>query len=278
MSQTLEERILQHVNAGAAADKDAARETVLELLAALEDGSVRAARPSADGWVVDPWVKQGILLGFRVGVVEEMAPAGPMGFRDKDLFPPQSLAALEGVRVVPGGTSVRRGAHVAAGTVLMPPCYINVGAYVGEGSMIDSHALVGSCAQIGAGVHLSAGAQVGGVLEPPGAMPVIVEDGAFVGGLTGLLEGVRVRRGAVIGAGVILTASTPVYDLVEERVLRAKRGEILEIPENAVVVPGSRPLMGAFAKEQGLTASAALIVKHRDAGTDARATLEEALR
>jgi 2,3,4,5-tetrahydropyridine-2-carboxylate N-succinyltransferase len=201
-----------------------------------------------------------------------------MGYRDKQAFPPRSGDSLGNVRVVPGGTAIRRGAYVADGVVLMPPAYVNVGAYVAERAMIDSHALVGSCAQIGGGVHLSAGAQIGGVLEPPGAMPVIVEDGAFVGGLAALLEGVRVRREAVIGAGVVLTASTPVFDVPRRRVLRADADGVLTIPERAVVVAGSRPLSDPWAREQGLGGAAAIIVKDRDEGTAARAALEEALR
>ena len=260
------------------ADIAKAKQAVARLLDLLEAGSVRAASPAGGEWEVHPWVKQGVLLGFRIGEVVSYPPAGPFVFRDKDLFPAQDADSLSHVRLVPGGSTVRRGAHLGPDTVLMPPCYVNVGAWVGDGSMIDSHALVGSCAQVGSGVHLSAGAQIGGVLEPPGAMPVIVEDGAFVGGLTALVEGVRVRRGAVIGAGVVLTASTPVYDLVEETVLRAEPGGILEVPEYAVVVPGSRKLAGEWAVSHGLASSAALIVKRRNQATDARAALEEALR
>lgn len=262
---------------GADANPLQVHDAVSELLSGLEQGSFRAARPEGDGWKVEAWVKVGILLGFRFSEVIDYPPAGPMLFRDKSLFPTQDRDALNGVRIVPGGSAVRRGAHLAPGVVLMPPCYVNVGAYVGEGSMIDSHALVGSCAQIGSGVHLSAGAQIGGVLEPPGALPVIVEDDAFVGGLSAIVEGVHVRRRAVIGAGVVLTASTPVFDLVHEQTLRAING-VLTIPEGAVVVPGSRPLSSPWAKDMGLCASAALIVKERDERTDARATLEEALR
>jgi 2,3,4,5-tetrahydropyridine-2-carboxylate N-succinyltransferase len=262
----------------AAPEPAAARPVVVSLLDALESGEIRAAYQVGDDWKALPWVKRGILLGFRIGEVVPMAPAGPMTFRDKDLFPPRDADGLTDVRVVPGGTAIRRGCHIAPGTVIMPPAYVNVGAFVGAGSMIDSHALVGSCAQIGKGVHLSAGAQIGGVLEPPGALPVIVEDGAFVGALSGLLEGVRIRRGAVIGAGVILTASTPVYDLTREARVSVQPGGVLEIPENAVVIPGTRKLSSEWASQEGLAANAALIVKHRDAGTDARAALEDALR
>lgn len=227
--------------------------------------------------MVHPWVKTGILLGFRFSEIAESA-AGPLGFADKDLFAARRPSSMPGVRIVPGGSAVRRGARVGREVVLMPPCYINVGAYVGDGAMIDSHALVGSCAQVGRRVHLSAGAQVGGVLEPPQAAPVIVEDDVFVGALAALLEGVRVRSGAVIGAGVVLTGSTPVYDLPRRRILRRAGAQALEIPERAVVIPGARPLTNPWAQELGLKGSAAIIVKDRDAGTDARAALEEALR
>ncbi|GAB4374894.1 MAG: 2,3,4,5-tetrahydropyridine-2,6-dicarboxylate N-succinyltransferase [Acidobacteriota bacterium] len=254
------------------------REAVLALLDALERGDVRAASPADDGWTVHPWVKTGILLGFRAGDVVPLPPAGPLEFRDKEFFPPRTLATLERVRVVPGGSAIRRGAYVGPGTVLMPPCYVNVGAWVGEGSMIDSHALVGSCAQLGAGIHLSAGAQIGGVLEPPGAMPVIVEDGAFVGALSAVLEGVQVGRRAVIGAGVVLTASTPLYDLTRHRRVLPGADGVLRIPPGAVVVAGTRAPADPWARSEGLATAAALIVKQRDERTDARAALEDALR
>ncbi|RMG46360.1 MAG: 2,3,4,5-tetrahydropyridine-2,6-dicarboxylate N-succinyltransferase, partial [Acidobacteria bacterium] len=218
-------------------DLRSAREAVERLLDLLEEGRVRAATPDGSGgWTVHPWVKKGLLLAFRVSKDLRYPPAGPLGSRDKDLLPPRGIGTMPGVRLVPGGSAVRRGAHVGPGTVLMPPCYVNTGAYVGRGAMIDSHALVGSCAQIGDRVHLAAGAQIGGVLEPPGAAPVIVEEDCFVGALAGLFEGVRVRRGAVIGAGVVLTASTPLYDLGEERILRAGSDGVLSVPERAVVV------------------------------------------
>jgi 2,3,4,5-tetrahydropyridine-2-carboxylate N-succinyltransferase len=255
-----------------------AREVVDALLDALETGLVRAAVPDGEGWRTEAWVKRGVLLGFRIGEIVEMAPAGTMVFRDKETFPPRAAEGLSAVRIVPGGTAIRRGAYVGDGTILMPPAYVNVGAYVGPSSMIDSHALVGSCAQLGTGIHLSAGAQIGGVLEPPGAVPVVVEDGAFIGALSAVLEGVRVRRGAVIGAGVILTASTPVFDVSDERRVVPGDDGILEIPENAVVIAGTRPLSAPWAREQGLAGAAALIVKRRDEKTDARAALEEALR
>lgn len=255
-----------------------ARTVAGQLVRALEQGLVRAASEVDGRWVVHAWVKTGILLGFRVSAVVPMPSAGAVGFRDKELFPPRSIEELMDVRIVPGGSAVRRGAFVGEGAILMPPCYVNVGAWVGEGSMLDSHALVGSCAQIGRGVHLSAGVQIGGVLEPPGAMPVIVEDGAFIGALSSVLEGVHVGARAVIGAGVVLTASTPVYDLVHERVVERDADGVLRIPPRAVVVAGSRPASQPWARERGLSLAAAIIVKERDEKTDARAALEDVLR
>jgi 2,3,4,5-tetrahydropyridine-2-carboxylate N-succinyltransferase len=259
---------------------DAAREVVAELLAALERGEARAAEPGPDGWTVQAWVKRGILLGFRVGVNRQVGSVGAFHFRDRDTFPTWSPVEAGGrdVRIVPGGTTVRRGAYLADGVVLMPPAYVNVGAWVGSRTMIDSHALVGSCAQIGSGVHLSAAAQVGGVLEPVGAVPVVIEDGVFVGGGCGIYEGTRVGARAVLASGVVLTRSVPVWDLVHEREIRATAGGPLAIPAGAVVVPGSRPARGAFAREHGLQLSSPIIVKYRDASTDAASALEESLR
>ncbi len=256
------------------------RPEVESLLDALERGERRAALPDASspvGWRVDPAVKAGILAAFQLGVDRDLP--GPLPFRDRDTLPP--FAELPaGVRVVPGGSAIRRGACVRPGVVVMPPAYVNVGAFVDEGTMIDSHALVGSCAQVGKRVHLSAAAQVGGVLEPAGALPVIVEDGAFIGGNCGLYEGVVVGTRAVLAAGVLLTASTVVFDLVNERELRADpaRGIPLRIPEGAVVVPGTRPASGDYAHAHGLSVAAPLIVKYRDKRTDARTALECALR
>ena len=240
---------------------------------------MRAAEPAEGGWRVNAWVKQGILLGFRLGRVVETEPAGPLRFFDKDTVPPRRLALADGVRVVPGGTAVRAGAYLAPGVVVMPPAYVNVGAYVGEGTMVDSHALVGSCAQVGRRVHLSAGAMLGGVLEPVGALPVIVEDEVLIGGNCGVYEGTIVGRRAVLGSGVILTASVTVYDV-------PRAGDLpphaptppLRIPEGAVVVPGSRRASGAFAEQHGLALYTPVIVKYRDEKTDAAAALEEALR
>lgn len=257
---------------------DEAREVFLELLSALESGEVRSAEPSPDGWKVNGWVKKGILLGFRLGRIIDMGSAGPLAFLDKDTFPARRFTVSDGVRVVPGGTAVRRGAHVAPGVVMMPPAYVNVGAYVGEGSMVDSHALVGSCAQVGRRVHLSAGAMLGGVLEPVGALPVIVEDDALIGGNCGVYEGTVVGRRAVLGSGVILTGAVTVYDIPRGTTYRRTPGAPLRIPEGAVVVPGSRRVQGPFAEAHGLGLYTPVIVKYRDEKTDASAALEEALR
>lgn len=250
----------------------AAPEAHEALLAALEAGTLRAAERGADGvWRANTWVKLAILAGFRRTSLQRMEGSGFPMF-DKTAYPPRAFALPDNVRLVPGGSAVRRGAYMAPGTVVMPPAYVNVGAYVDSGTMVDSHALVGSCAQIGARVHLSAAAQIGGVLEPAGAVPVVVEDDTFVGGLVGLFEGVVVRRRAVLASGVIITGSTVIYDLVHDRELRK------EVPEGAVVVPGSRPTSGDFAREHGLCVSAPMIVKYRDERTDAATCLEEALR
>jgi 2,3,4,5-tetrahydropyridine-2-carboxylate N-succinyltransferase len=242
------------------------------LLNALEAGHVRAAARGDDGvWRAVTWVKRAILLGFRRSDLAAIE-AQPFPFFDKTAYPARAFALGDRVRLVPGGSAVRRGAHVAAGVVVMPPAYVNVGAFVGAGTMVDSHALVGSCAQIGGGVHLSAGAQIGGVLEPAHKTPVVVEDGAFVGALAGVFEGVVVRERAVLAAGVVLTAATVVHDLVHRRELRG------EIPAGAVVVPGSRPASGAWATERGLQIASPLVVKYRDDRTDAATALESALR
>jgi 2,3,4,5-tetrahydropyridine-2-carboxylate N-succinyltransferase len=259
---------------------EAEESLIHDLLDALESGQARAAEPDPDsptGWRVNAWVKQGILLGFRLGKLTPMRWGGAE-FLDRHLYPPRAFTLADGVRLVPGGTSIRRGACLCAGVVVMPPTYVNVGAYVGENTMLDSHVLVGSCAQIGARVHLSAGCQIGGVLEPVGASPVIVENDAFIGGCTGLFEGVIVKRGAVIGAGVMLTRATPIYDLVNGCILRAEGDLPLIVPENAVVVAGSRPSNAPFAQQHGVHLYAPVIVKYRDARTDAATALEETLR
>jgi len=268
------------------AKADAGRAVIADLLAALEAGDVRAATRGADGvWTAVAWVKRGILEGFRIGVLADLSPrdhsgrhVAPFTFVDKDTFPTRAFRVVDGVRIVPGGTTVRRGAHLAPGVVCMPPAFVNVGAYVDGDTMIDSHALVGSCAQIGRRVHLSAGAQIGGVLEPVNAAPVIVEDDVVVGGNCGVYEGTVVRSRAVLGAGVILTRSTPVYDLVREATYRATPEAPLEIPSGAVVVAGSRAVRSDWARGQGLSIAAPMVVKYRDAKTDAATALELALR
>ncbi len=263
---------------------DDARGVVRTFLDALEAGSVRAAEKdqSSGVWRAVPWVKRGILLGFRVGGIIDMSISGTndvgLAFFDKDTYPPRPLTLQDGIRIVPGGSSIRRGAYVAAGVVCMPPMYINVGAHVGAGTMIDSHALVGSCAQVGERVHLSAAAQLGGVLEPVNASPVVIEDDVVIGGNCGIYEGTLVRRRAVIGAGVVLTRGTPVYDLEKECVHRAEFGKPLEIPENAVVVPGARAAKSNWAREQGISLQTPIIVKYRDEKTDAATALESWLR
>jgi 2,3,4,5-tetrahydropyridine-2-carboxylate N-succinyltransferase len=253
---------------------------VAALLEALEAGEVRSAVKDKKGtWKAVPWVKRGILLGFRAGKIAEMSGKdSPFQFFDKHTYPPQKLSTARGVRIVPGGSSVRRGAHLASGVVCMPPMYINVGAYVGSGTMVDSHALVGSCAQIGERVHLSAAAQVGGVLEPVNASPVIIEDDVIVGGNCGVYEGTVVREKAVLAAGVVLTRGTPVFDLVKEKVYRGSAEAPLEIPAGAVVVPGARAIKGGFAAEQGLSLQTPVIVKYRDEKTDLATALESWLR
>ena len=256
-----------------------------ELLRALEAGEVRAAERDAGGcWRAVPWVKQGILLGFRVGQVIDMTAYVSEGaparffFFDKHTLSPRGFDVTDGVRIVPGGSSIRRGAHVAPGVVCMPPMYINVGAYVGANTMVDSHALVGSCAQIGARVHLSAGAQIGGVLEPVSAAPVVIEDEVLVGGNCGVYEGTVVRERAVLAAGVILTRGTPVFDLVRETTYRGDADRALEIPAAAVVVPGARKVRGAWGASQDLALQTPVIVKYRDEQTDLATTLEAWLR
>jgi 2,3,4,5-tetrahydropyridine-2-carboxylate N-succinyltransferase len=277
----LEETIELHFASGPAAIGDSsAMSAFLALRAAVESGEIRAASPDAispTGWRVNAWVKRGILLGFRLGALQEF-PAPGLSFVDKGTYPARHFGADDGVRVVPGGSSVRSGAYVARGVVCMPPMYINAGAYVDEGTMVDSHALVGSCAQVGKRVHLSAAAQIGGVLEPVNASPVVIEDDVLVGGNCGVYEGAIVRRGAVLAAGTILTRGTPVYDLVNGAILRATVEMPLIIPENAVVVPGSRAVNKGKGQEWGLSVYAPVIVKYRDEKTDLSTALEELLR
>ena len=248
-------------------------------MAHLERGDIRAARrDEAGNWHAVPWVKRAILLGFRIGHVQVLPSAAPFSFLDKHTYPTREFRPEHQVRIVPGGSTVRRGAYLAPNVVCMPPMYINVGAYVGRGTMVDSHALVGSCAQIGERVHLSAAAQIGGVLEPINASPVIIEDEVIVGGNCGVYEGTVVRTRAVLGAGVILTRGTPVYDLVKETVHRATGDQPLIIPEGAVVVPGARRVSSPFGEAQGLSLQTPVIVKYRDGKTDAATALEAWLR
>ncbi len=261
-----------------------AESMVATLLDALERGAVRSAERDADGkWNAVTWVKRGILLGFRIGRVVEMSLGGHhgeprFGFFDKHTFPPRALTLDAGLRIVPGGSAIRRGAYVAPGVVCMPPMYVNVGAWIGSGTMVDSHALVGSCAQIGERVHLSAAAQIGGVLEPVNAAPVVIEDDVLVGGNCGVYEGTIVRARAVLAAGVVLTRGTPVYDLVHERVYRGDADAALEIPSGAVVVPGARQIARGWGAEQGLSLQTPVIVKYRDERTDLATALEGWLR
>ena len=265
--------------AGAGADKARARAAFEELKAALESGAVRSAEPdsaSPTGWRVNTWVKQGILLGFRFGDLVDMSAGLP--FSDKDTQSVQRLHVERGVRVVPGGSAIRGGAYVARGVICIPPMYINIGAYLGDGTLVDSHALIGSCAQVGARVHVSAAAQIGGVLEPVGAMPVIVEDDVLIGGNTGLYEGAVIKQRAVIAAGTVLTGSTPVYDLVNGSIIKPAPGQPLVVPAGAVVVPGARAVTVGAGKDWGLSLATPVIVKYRDDKTDARTELEKWIR
>ena len=279
---SLQERIEHWFAQGAAAVGNGEAEAAFfELRNALEAGELRSAEPDASsslGWRVNAWVKRGILLGFRLGALVEMGSGEGLSFVDKATYPARRFAASDGVRVVPGGSSVRAGAFVFKGVVVMPPAYVNVGAYVDEGTMVDSHALVGSCAQIGKRVHLSAAAQIGGVLEPVNASPVIIEDDVLVGGNTGVYEGTVVRKRAVLAAGTVLTRGTPVYDLVRGEVYKATAEMPLVIPEGAVVVPGSRAVNKGKGAEWGLSISAPVIVKYRDEKTELSLVLEDILR
>jgi 2,3,4,5-tetrahydropyridine-2,6-dicarboxylate N-succinyltransferase len=268
--------------AGAGANRQAAREAFARLRGQLSAGEVRAAEPDPStptGWRVNAWVKQGILLGFKFGDIADVsADHGRWPFFDKDTLPLKRFDVQGGVRVVPGGSTVRDGAYLGRGVICMPPMYINIGAWVGDGTLIDSHALVGSCAQVGARVHVSAAAQIGGVLEPVGALPVIVEDEVLIGGNCGVYEGAVVKRRAVLASGVVLTGSTPIYDLPNERIIEPVAGQPLIVPEGAVVVPGSRPITSGKGREWGLSVATPIIVKYRDERTDARTALEQWIR
>jgi 2,3,4,5-tetrahydropyridine-2-carboxylate N-succinyltransferase len=281
LNETLQERIEYWFAQGATAIGNAEAETAfLELRGALEAGKLRAAEPDASlplGWRVNAWVKRGILLGFRIGTMMEMG-GETLRFIDKHTYPVRRFVVEDGVRVVPGGVSVRTGAYVAKGVAVIPPSYVNVGAYIDEGTMVDSHALVGSCAQVGKRVHLSAAAQIGGVLEPVNASPVIIEDDCLIGGNTGVYEGTVVRKRAVLAAGTVLTRGTPVYDLVKGEIYKASADMPLIIPEGAVVVPGSRAVSKGKGAEWGLSLAAPVIVKYRDEKTELSLVLEDILR
>ncbi len=278
----LRERITRLFAEGSDADKPSAREAFFALQRALGLGEVRAAEPdpaAPGGWRVNAWVKQGILLGFRFGdVVDVSADHGKWPFYDKDTMPVKKPGLGAGVRIVPGGSTVREGAYIAKTVVCMPPMYVNIGAYVDEGTLVDSHALVGSCAQIGKRVHISAAAQIGGVIEPVGQVPVVIEDDVLVGGNTGIYEGAIVRRRAVIAAGTVLTGSTPIYDLPRGLIIKPAAGEPLIVPEGAVVVPGARSVTVGAGKDWGLSLATPVIVKYRDDRTDTRTELEAWIR
>ena len=278
----LAETIERQFQLGSGGDRTEAREAFARLREALSAGRVRAAEPDPAapcGWRVNAWVKRGILLGFRWGdVVDASVDGGRWFFADKDTLPLKRFDPGAGVRVVPGGSAVRDGAYIGHGVICMAPMYINIGAYVGDETLIDSHALVGSCAQVGRRVHVSAGAQIGGVIEPAGAMPVIVEDEVLVGGNTGIYEGAIIRARAVIAAGTVLTGSTPVYDLPRGRVLKPGSGIPLVVPEGAIVVPGARAVTQGMGPAWGLSVATPVIIKYRDERTDAKTSLEEWIR
>ncbi len=274
----MEEKILKLINDKISNSRDI-KNILKEFVACLNDGSIRAAEHTESGvWQVNQWVKKGILLLFKYSTMTDMSKDQNFRFFDKDTLPVKPLGLEDGVRIVPGGSTIRTGCYVAPGVICMPPMYINIGAYVDSGTMVDSHALVGTCAQIGKNVHISAAAQIGGVLEPAGARPVIVEDNVMIGGNCGVYEGVMLKKRAVLGSGVILTASTKVYDIVNNTVLQSTPDNPLEIPENAVVIPGARTINSPFAKEHGLSISSPIIIKYRDEKTDVRTALTEDLR
>jgi len=279
---SLADSITELFSQGSAASKDAARELFAQFRAELAAGRIRAAEPdpaSPTGWRVNIWVKQGILLGFRFGDVVDMGIGkGRLPFFDEDTLPLKPLDIANRVRLVPGGSSIRDGAYLGKGIICMPPMFINIGAYVGDETLVDSHALVGSCAQIGQRVHLSAAAQIGGVIEPVGAMPVIVEDDVLVGGSCGVYEGAIIKRRAVLASGTIITGSTPIYDLPNERIITPEPGQPLVVPEGAVVVPGARQVSVGAGREWGLSLATPVIVKYRDEKTDARTELERWIR
>lgn len=260
-------------------DKKQFEELSQEFINLLNEGEIRAAEKQSDSsWKINIWVKKGILLLFKYGELVRFSEGSLFYYFDKHTLPLHPFTLDDRVRIVPGGSSIRTGCYVARNVICMPPMYINIGAYVDEGTMIDSHALVGTCGQVGKRVHLSAGSQVGGVLEPPGARPVIIEDDVLIGGNCGIYEGILVRERAVLASGVILTSSTKVYDLVNEQILKSEPGRPLEIPASAVVVPGSRAVQSEFGRKHGLSIASPMIIKYRDAKTDAKTALEDLLR
>jgi len=283
-ARELQEDLERLYEEGASANRERARAVFARLREELNAGRVRSAEPdpsAATGWRVNVWVKKGILVGFRSGELTDVSPesrGARFFYGDKDTLPLKKMDATMGVRVVPGGSSIRDGAYVGKGVICVPPMYVNIGAYVGESSLIDSHALVGSCAQVGRRVHISAGAQIGGVIEPVGAVPVIIEDDVLVGGNTGIYEGAVIKTRAVIGAGTILTGSTPIYDLVNERIIKPEGDAPLIVPAGAVVVPGSRAVTQGMGPNWGLSLYTPVIVKYRDEKTDARTSLEQWVR
>jgi 2,3,4,5-tetrahydropyridine-2-carboxylate N-succinyltransferase len=283
-ARELQEDLERLYEEGASANRERARAVFARLREELNAGRVRSAEPdpsAVTGWRVNVWVKKGILVGFRSGELTDVSPearGARFFYGDKDTLPLKKMDATMGVRVVPGGSSIRDGAYVGKGVICVPPMYVNIGAYVGESSLIDSHALVGSCAQVGRRVHISAGAQIGGVIEPVGAVPVIIEDDVLVGGNTGIYEGAVIKTRAVIGAGTILTGSTPIYDLVNERIIKPEGDAPLIVPEGAVVVPGSRSVTQGMGPTWGLSLYTPVIVKYRDEKTDARTSLEQWVR
>jgi len=275
----LKEKIINLYENSAEYNKNEFYDLAHSFINALNKGEIRAAEKQSDGnWKVNIWVKYGILLIFKYSNLIEMSNNSRFKFFDKDLLDTHPFDITDRVRIVPGGSSIRTGSYIAPGVICMPPMYINIGAYVDENTMIDSHALVGTCAQIGKNVHLSAASQIGGVLEPPGARPVIVEDNVMIGGNCGIYEGTIIRERAVLGSGVILTSSTKVYDIVNNQIIQSSNENSLEIPAGAVVIPGSRKLKSDFAIEHGLSIASPIIIKYRDEKTDAKTALEEALR
>jgi 2,3,4,5-tetrahydropyridine-2-carboxylate N-succinyltransferase len=277
--ESLRAAIERYVDEVPAGEERSALEAFKRLMAGLNAGTVRAAEKAADGrWRANAWVKRGILLGFRLGRITPAAEGSPFPFYDKDTLPLRTVAPGDGVRIVPGGSAIRDGCYIGSAVICMPPMYINVGAYVGDATMVDSHALVGSCAQIGRRVHLSAAAQIGGVLEPAGALPVIIEDDVLVGGNCGVYEGTVVRERAVLAPGTILSGGTAVFDLVHDRVYRREGDQPLEIPPGAVVVPGARPIKSGAGQAAGISLYSPVIVKYRDQKTDTAVRLEELLR